>query len=229
MPEISPVSMRAYKTELFEQFARVAKALSSGVRLEVLDLLAQKDWSVDALAETLGQSLQNMSQHLQVLRNAKLVHTRKDGTFVYYSLAGNDVSDLVSRLQSVSHRVLSEVDEVLERFRSHLGEFEVIGAAELLERARTGEVVVLDVRPPGEFENGHLPYAQNIPLMQLEARLGELPSGVPVVAYCRGRYCLLAYAAVDLLLNKGFKAERLATGLIEWKLQAGPLEQGGVK
>lgn len=224
MSENSPRSMRALKTEMFEQFARVAKALASGVRLEVLDLLAQKEYSVEALAEVLGQSLQNMSRHLQVLRQAKLVATRKEGNFVYYRLTDTDVSDLVSRIQALSHRYLSEVDEVLERFRSHSSEFEAIGLTELIERAHKGEVIILDVRPPAEFTNGHLPHARNIPLPQLESRLGELPPDVPVVAYCRGKYCLLAYAAVDLMTAKGRDAQRLEEGIVEFKLRDVSLE-----
>lgn len=224
MPEKQPMSIRASKTELFEQFARVAKALSSGVRLEILDLLAQKEYSVEALSDMLGQSLQNMSRHLQVLKQAKLVNSRKEGNFVHYRLTDEDVSDLVSRLQSVSQRHLSEVDEVLERFQSHATEFEAVGIDDVIERAKHGDVIVLDVRPPGEFAQGHLPHATNIPLSQLEGRLSELPPGKKIVAYCRGRYCLMAYAAVDYLKAQGLSAERLGEGVIEWKLQHQALE-----
>lgn len=225
MPEIQAMSIRAHKTELFEQFARVAKALASGVRLEVLDLLAQKEYSVEALAEMLGQSLQNMSRHLQVLKQAKLVSTRKDGNFVHYRLVDSDVSDLVSRLQSVSQRHLAEVDEVLEHFQSHAAEFEVVNIEDVIERAKHGDVIVLDVRPAGEFASGHLPHSTNIPLMQLQSRLSELPTDKPVVAYCRGKYCLLAYAAVDLLKAHGLTAQRIGEGIIEWKLSRLSLEQ----
>lgn len=225
MPEISTLSIRETKTELFEQFARVAKALASGIRLEVLDLLAQKEYSVEALAEMLGQSLQNMSRHLQVLRQAKLVNSRKDGNFVHYRLSSPDVSDLVSRLQAVSHRHLSEVREVLDRFHSNSSEFEAIEMDQLIERAERGELVVLDVRPPSEFANGHLPNARNLPLGQLESKLSELPTDKPVVAYCRGKYCLLAYAAVDFLQRKGLEAKRLDEGIIEWRLRELPLER----
>ncbi len=225
MAQESLSAVRSLKTEMFEQFARVAKALASGVRLEVLDLLAQKEYSVESLAQMLGQSLQNMSRHLQVLRQAKLVTTRKDGNFVHYRLTGTDVSDLVSRLQAVSHQHLSEVDEVLERFRSHASEFEPVGINDLLERARAGKVVLLDVRPEGEYASSHLPHARNIPLSQLQSRLGELPKRTPIVAYCRGRYCLLAYAAVDLLTSQGLRAELIGEGIIEWKLRDVALEK----
>jgi DNA-binding transcriptional ArsR family regulator len=216
---LTPTALRSLKTEMFEQFARVAKALSSGVRLEVLDLLAQREYSVDTLAEMVGQSLQNMSRHLQILRQAKLVTTRKEGNFVHYRLTDSDVSDLVAKLQSVSHQHLSEIDEVLERFACHAAEFEQVDLADLLRRAQTGDVVVLDVRPAGEFAEGHLPHAQNIPLSQLQARLDELPRDKSIVAYCRGKYCLLAYAAVDLLNSQGIPAKRAVEGIIDWRLQ----------
>lgn len=219
------MSIRACKTELFEQFARVAKALSSGVRLEVLDLLAQKEYSVETLSDMLGQSFQNMSRHLQVLKQAKLVHSRKEGNFVHYRLTDEDVSDLVMRLQTVSQRHLSEVNEVLDRFKSHATEFETVGLDEVIDRAKHGDAIVLDVRPSAEFAQGHLPHATNIPLSQLESRLSELPPGKQIVAYCRGKYCLLAYAAVDLLQAHGLSAVRLGEGVIEWKLQHQALVQ----
>ncbi len=226
MPEIQPMSIRSFKTELFDQFARVAKALSSGVRLEILDLLAQKEYSVETLSDMLGQSFQNMSRHLQVLKQAKLVSSRKDGNFVHYRLTDEDVSDLVMRLQAVSQRHLAEVDEVLERFQSHATEFEMVSIDDVIERAKHGDVIVLDVRPPGEFAQGHLPHATNIPLSQLQSRLGELPADKKIIAYCRGRYCLMAYAAVDYLQAQGLAAERMGEGVVEWKLQHQMLEQG---
>lgn len=220
------MSIRSFKTELFDQFARVAKALSSGVRLEILDLLAQKEYSVETLSDMLGQSFQNMSRHLQVLKQAKLVSSRKDGNFVHYRLTDEDVSDLVMRLQAVSQRHLAEVDEVLERFQSHATEFEMVSIDDVIERAKHGDVIVLDVRPPGEFAQGHLPHATNIPLSQLQSRLGELPADKKIIAYCRGRYCLMAYAAVDYLQAQGLAAERMGEGVVEWKLQHQMLEQG---
>jgi rhodanese-related sulfurtransferase len=210
---------------MYEHFARVAKALASGIRLEVLGLLEQKEYSVEALADMLGQSLQNMSRHLQVLRQSRLVNTRKGGNFVYYRLSGPDVSQLLGALKAVSYEHLSEVEDVLERFRSHTHEFDAVGLEELLARARANEVVILDVRPFGEFAEGHLPGARNVPLFQLESRLSELPAQTPIVAYCRGRYCLLAYAAVDLLMEKGLRAERLEDGIAEWKLRQIPLDR----
>lgn len=221
----SPLLIRSYKTELFEQFARVAKAMASEIRLEILDLLAQKEYNVEALADMLGQSLQNMSRHLQVLRQAKLVAIRKEGNFIYYRLTDDDVSDLVSKLQSVTQRHLSEANEVLARFESHASEFEQVGLDDLIERAKNGEVVILDVRPAPEFTAAHLPQATNIPFSQLEKRLSELPANVPIVAYCRGKFCLLSYAAVDLLSDNGHQAIRMENGIIEWKLNKVALDQ----
>ena len=223
MGNIPFLSIRASKTELFEQFARVGKALSSGPRIEVLDLLAQSERSVEALAEMLNQSIQNMSRHLQILRLTKLISSRKEGNFVFYRLADPDVSHLVAMVQGLAHRHLSEVEEIVERFASHNAEFEELTASELLRRVESGEVVVLDVRPRLEFDAGHLPGALSMPLPELEQRLKELPSNVNVVAYCRGRYCLLAYAAVDFLREQGLGATRLGIGMSEWKLRNLPM------
>ena len=216
-------TMRDTKTELFEQFARVGKALSSGPRIEILDLLGQSERSVETLAEMLGQSIQNISRHLQVLRQTKLIASRKDGNFVIYRLADEGVRRLVSTVQDVAHHQLSEIDDILERFEFHQSEFESLDATELMRRANAGEVLVLDVRPPAEFNAGHLPGAVNLPLSELARRLDELPKDVEVVAYCRGKYCLLAYAAVDYLKSKGRLASRLDMGLSEWKLADRPL------
>lgn len=223
MNNIPFLSIRQSKTELFEQFARVGKALSSGLRIEILDLLAQSERSVEALAEMLNQSIQNISRHLQILRQTKLITSRKDGNFVIYRLADADVCQLMTMVQGVAHRHLSEVEEIVERFASHNAEFEELAAPELLRRVERGEVVVVDVRPRLEFDAGHLPGALNLPLPELERRLKELPSDVAVVAYCRGRYCLMAYAAVDYLLSKGLPATRLPIGMSEWKLDHRPV------
>lgn len=222
MSDIPFLSIRASKTELFEQFARVGKALSSGLRIEILDLLAQSERSVEALAEMLNQSIQNISRHLQVLRQTKLITSRKEGNFVFYRLVDPDVCRLVGMIQGVAHRHLSEVEEIVERFASHNAEFEALAAPELLERVKRGDVVVVDVRPRLEFDAGHLPGAMNIPLPELERRLKEFAEDVEVVAYCRGRFCLMAYAAVDYLTSKGVHASRLSIGMSEWRLEGQP-------
>ncbi len=223
MADIPFLSIRASKTELFDQFARVGKALSSGPRIEILDLLSQSERSVEALAGMLNQSVQNISRHLQVLRQTKLITSRKEGNFVFYRLADSDVSQLVGMVQRVAHRHLAEVEDIVERFTSHKAEFEALAAPELLLRIERGDVVVVDVRPPVEFNAGHLPGAVNVPLPELERRLQDFSQGVEIVAYCRGRYCLMAYAAVDYLLTQGVKASRLSLGMSEWKLENLPV------
>jgi rhodanese-related sulfurtransferase len=224
MGNIPFVSIRNSKTELFEQFARIGKALSSGIRIEILDLLAQSECSVESLAQTLNQSTQNISQHLQVLRSNKLITSRKEGTFVMYRVVSDEVVELVASLQQVAHKHLSEVDEILERFASNYDEFEPLDANELIKRAREGSVLVFDVRPKKEFDAGHLPGAVNIPLNQLEEAMKAAPPQLGVVAYCRGKYCLMAYAAVDYLKSLGISAQRLNVGFSEWRLSHFPVE-----
>jgi DNA-binding transcriptional ArsR family regulator len=223
MSKIPFVSIRSSKTELFEQFARIGKALSSGLRIEILDLLAQAELSVEVLAQMLGQSTQNISQHLQVLRQTKLITGRREGNFMMYRIANDDVTALVASVQELAHNHLSEVDEILERFASHHEEFEALDAEELLKRARAGSVLVYDVRPPKEFNTGHLPGAINVPLSQLEDAIKASPPGVDIVAYCRGKYCLMAYAAVDYLNSIGIQAQRLNVGFSEWRLSHHPI------
>jgi DNA-binding transcriptional ArsR family regulator/rhodanese-related sulfurtransferase len=216
--------MRETKTELFEQFARVGKALSSGLRIEILDLLGQSERSVENLAEMLNHSVQNISRHLQLLKQTKLIASRKEGNFVFYRLADEDVRRLIATLQDVAHNHLSEVDEIFERFEHHQAEFEALDAKELMRRTKSGKVIVVDVRPRKEFDVAHLPGAVNVPLSELEKKLSELTAGTEVVAYCRGKYCLLAYAAVALMRSKGIEASRLSMGLSEWKLEGHALE-----
>lgn len=218
MSNIPFLSIRSSKSELFDQFARIGKALASGLRIEILDLLAQSEQSVEVLAQTLGQSTQNISQHLQVLRATKLITSRKEGNFVMYRVTGDDIVGLVGALQNVAHTHLSEVDEILEQFDSHRHEFEALNADELMRRAREGSIQVFDVRPPREFDAGHLPGAVNVPLSKLEETFATLPKDASVVAYCRGKYCLMAYAAVDFLTSSGLEAQRLSVGFSEWRL-----------
>jgi rhodanese-related sulfurtransferase len=212
----------AAKANLFDSLARVGKALGSGKRLELLDLLAQGERSVDALARTAGLGLTTASAHLQTLRQAGLVATRRDGTKVYYRLAGDDVADLYIRLRAVAAAHLADVDVARV---AYLGpaDTEQIGRDELLRRAATGEVIVLDVRPLEEYTAGHIPGATSIPLDALPTRLSELPPDVEVVAYCRGAYCVLAHDAVRLLHAHGRAARRLVDGMLEWRLAGLPV------
>lgn len=212
------------KHDLFAQFARIGKALSNANRLELIEYLAQGERSVDALALVSGLSIANTSQHLQQLRQAGLVTSRKDGQRVYYSLSGDDVVSLFDGLRRVADRHLAEVAQLVSAYLDTKDSLEPVPAAELLARARAGEITVLDVRPPEEFAAGHLPGAINIPLGELALRLGELHPDREVVAYCRGPYCLLAFDAVAHLRQRGLQARRLEDGYPEWKVAGLPVE-----
>jgi rhodanese-related sulfurtransferase/DNA-binding transcriptional ArsR family regulator len=214
-----------HKTRLYEAIGRVALALGSAGRLQILELVAQGERSVDALARMTGLSVANASKHLQALRQAGLVSARKDGLRVYYSIAGDDVAALLSALREVSEHRVAEVEKLLRTWLAHRDEMEAVPAQEVLERARKGLVVVLDVRPSEEFSAGHLPGAVNIPIHELEKRLKELPKRKEVIAYCRGPYCLMSYDAVALLRRKGMKARRLEAGLPEWRAAGLPVER----
>ncbi len=212
------------KREIFANLARIGTALSSATRLEFLELLAQGERSVEQLATLTGVSVANTSQHLQKLRQAGLIVGRKDGQYVYYRLAGDEIVGLLAALGQVGETYLAEVERIVRLYLAQKDDLEPVPAKELLDRARKGLVTVLDVRPPEEFAAGHLPGAVNIPIQELEKRLGELPKRKEVVAYCRGPYCLMSYDAVQLLRKKGLKARRLEAGLPEWRLAGRPME-----
>jgi rhodanese-related sulfurtransferase/DNA-binding transcriptional ArsR family regulator len=208
------------KSELFEQLARVGKALGSGKRLELLDLLTQAPRGVADLAATAGLGLTTASAHLQTLKQAGLVATSREGTTIRYRLADTDVAALFAQLREVAAARLPDVEAARIRY---LGiddgeDTQEVDRDELLRRARAGEVVVLDVRPAPEFAAGHIPGAVSIPIDELPRRLSELPADVEVVAYCRGAYCVLAYDAVRILDAEGRRAVRLAEGMLEWRL-----------
>ena len=208
------------KTRLFEHLAQVGHALGSGPRLVMLDLLGQGERSVEQLAGAAGLSVANASQHLQVLRRAGLVATRREGARVHYRPAGDDVVSLWLSLREVAEARLGDVERAA---RDYLGdEVEAIGRAELAERLASGDVVVLDVRPRVEFAAGHIQGARSVPLDELEARLGEIPDDAEVVAYCRGPYCVYAHEAVRRLRAAGRRAHRLEDGWPEWRLAGLP-------
>jgi rhodanese-related sulfurtransferase/predicted transcriptional regulator len=214
------------KQILFEQLARIAAALGSAARLDLLEILAQGERSVDQLASLTGHSVANTSQHLQKLRQAGLTLGRKEGQYVFYRLAGDEVLRMLAALRQTGETHVAEIDRLVHDYFSSRDQMEPVAAADLLDRARKGLVTVLDVRPAEEFEAGHVPGAVNIPIEQLGKRLGELPKRKEVVAYCRGPYCLMSYEAVELLRRKGHKARRLENGLPEWRLAGLPVELG---
>lgn len=205
------------RTAVFEAFALTGKGLANPKRLELLDLLAQGERSVDALARAAGLQVTTASAHLQTLRQSGLVARRRDGAHIHYRLAGEDVAALLALLRSVAQRHVADVE--LAR-RELLGDdlpVRELDRRELLERAQSGDVVVLDVRPPEEYASGHIPGAVSIPVAELAGRLGELPADVDVVAYCRGAYCVMSYEAVRLLRERGRRAAVLAEGMLEWR------------
>jgi len=211
------------KSALYQQLGRVAQALASGSRLQILEFVAQGERSVDALAAMAGLSVANTSKHLQALRQAGLVAARKEGLRVYYSLAGDDVVALISALRAVAEHRVAEVERLVRLWLAHRDEMEAVPAVELLERAKKGLVTVLDVRPAAEYAAGHIPGAINVPLEKLESFLSKLPKRKEVVAYCRGAYCLMSFEAVEKLRKKGWRARRLENGLPEWRAAGLPV------
>jgi rhodanese-related sulfurtransferase/DNA-binding transcriptional ArsR family regulator len=219
------LSNQSPKSRLFEQFAIVAKALGHANRLELLELLAQGERSVEALAIVAGLSIANTSRHLQHLRLAGLVGSRKEGLYVYYSVAGDDVIDLLGTLRRTSERHIGEVNRVVAGYFNERDTLEPVSRAELRERSKNGLVTVLDVRPTEEYEFGHIPGAINMPLEDIEKCIKDLPVGQEVIAYCRGPYCVLAFEAVAKLRERGFGARRLEDGYPEWKAAGLPVER----
>jgi rhodanese-related sulfurtransferase len=209
---------RAAKTALFDEFARAAKALASGRRIELVDVLANGERTVEALAGEVGLSVANTSQHLQILRQAGLVGSRRQGTSVHYRLAGPEVFELWRTLRTLAASRLAEVERLAVAYLGGRDDLEPVTREELARRLEDGDdLVVLDVRPPAEYAAGHLPGAVSIPVGELRRRLAELPADREVVAYCRGPYCAFAHEAVELLREEGFAARRLEDGLPEWQ------------
>lgn len=205
------------KHELFEQFARIGKAVSSPARLELLDLLAQGETTVETLARRAGLSVTNTSNHLKELRLAGLVATRREGPYVHYRLADPSVHGLVRCLQDVARQRLAEVRQIVRDYFEESGALAPVAVDELLELMRSDEVVVLDVRPADEYASGHIPGSLSVPVDELERRLSELPAGKEIVAYCRGPYCVLSLRALEILRVHGLRARRLAEGVPDWR------------
>lgn len=209
---------RPHKEQLYRLFAHVGKALASPQRLELLDLLVQAPRTVEELAREAHLSVANTSQHLQRLKQARLVTGEREGVHIRYRLADPAVGQLWFALRAVAEQQLAEVEVALNAYRERRHEFEQISAAELRQRLRQGEVLLLDVRPEVEYEAAHLPEAVSIPLEEVERRLDELPSDKMIVAYCRGPYCVYADEALELLAERGWNVARLEEGVLEWQL-----------
>src|SRR5512139_2254715 len=215
--------MRELKNHLYEQVARIGKAVASPKRLELIELLCQSEKTVEALAAQAEISVKLASAHLKELRLARLVDTRKDGKYVLYRLASTTVADLWVSLRSEAEERLVELQMALASIVEHGNDLQGVDRADILRRATAGEVVVLDVRPEDEFAVAHLPHARSMPVDELKKRVAELPRDVPVVAYCRGPFCLMAKDAVELLRGRGYEAFHLADGVAEWRAQGLPI------
>lgn len=217
--------MREIKSRLYEQVARIGKAVASPKRLELIDLLCQGEKTVEALATQADISVKLASAHLKELRLARLVDTRKDGKYVLYRLASTSVADLWVNLRSEAEERLVELQMALASMVEHRDDLQGIDRADILRRAAAGDIVVLDVRPQAEFEAAHLPHARSLPVDELRKRIAELPKDVPVVAYCRGPFCLMAKDAVELLRKKGYQAFHLTDGVAEWRARGLPVAE----
>ncbi len=218
------MSSRELKNLLYEQVARIAKAAANAKRLELIEILCQGEKSVEQLATDAEISLKLASAHLKELRQARLVDTRRDGRNVYYSLVDRHVADFWVMLRSLAEERLLELQAATRELAARPDELAPVDRARLLEQARRGEVIVIDVRPDSEYSTAHLPHARSIPLAELKARLGEIPADKPVVAYCRGPFCVMAKEAVEILSREGIRAMRLEDGVAEWRLLGLPLE-----
>jgi rhodanese-related sulfurtransferase/DNA-binding transcriptional ArsR family regulator len=218
--------LRRFKDEIYGQLARLTKAVSAPKRLELLDLLCQGPRTVEALAGQAAISVANASQHLKVLRAARLVEAEKKGVHVEYQLADERVCRFFATLRELAEGRLAEVERVARAYFEERGAMEAIAGAELLRRVRRGEVTVIDVRPSEEYRAAHIPGALSMPVAELGERIGELPRGRDIVAYCRGPYCVMAVDAVELLRKRGYKAYRMEHGVLDWRARGLRIEAG---
>ncbi|BBP05547.1 ArsR family transcriptional regulator [Sulfuriferula plumbiphila] len=213
------------KKKLYEHFAKVAKSMASPSRLELLEALAQGERSVEGLANATGIPVANTSHHLQILRDSGVVQSRKEGLQVIYSLNDSEIPNILSGLRRLAERHLAEVERIVRENFDRLDDLKPVKREELLQLVSSGEAVVVDVRPAGEYQAGHIAGAISIPLDSLSKHLAKLPTNQEVVAYCRGPYCMFAYEAVSQLRSQGYKARRLEDGYPEWKADLLPVEK----
>lgn len=218
------MNSRLVKDTLYEQVARIGKAVSSPKRLEMLELLAQGEKSVETLAEELTIDVKLASAHLRTLKEARLVAPRRDGRYIYYRLTGVDVANLWVNLREVAEEHLVELQLALRQMVDSPSQLKAVGREILLEQAKKGDVVVIDVRPQTEYDLAHLPFARSMPLAELEKRLSELPVDKEIVAYCRGPFCLLSDEAVALLTARGYQVRKISDGVSEWQAAGLPVE-----
>lgn len=218
---------RTLKDLLYEQVARIGKAVSSPKRLELLELLAQGEKTVDVLATELSADIKLTSAHLKALKDARLVTFRREGKYLVYRLTGGDVAGLVVTLRQVAQEHLLELRMALDQMMADPAKLASVGREALLEQARRGDVIVIDVRPQAEYEAAHLPFARSMPVGELEKRLSELPTDKDIVAYCRGPFCLMSDEAVALLGARGYRVSKILDGVSEWQAAGLPVQASG--
>lgn len=217
---------REMKDGVYGQFARIGKAVSAPKRIELLELLCQGPRTVEALAGDAALTVANASQHLQILRRARLVESEKHGLFVEYRLADEGVLRFVSAMREVAKARYTEIDAITEAYLKARGVLERVAGDELMRRVRKKEVLLLDVRPTGEYRAGHIPGARSLPVSELRRRVAELPRDQEIVAYCRGPHCVMAVEAVELLRKNGLRAIRMEEGVVDWRVRGWPLRTG---
>ncbi len=217
---------RSLRNLLYEHVARIGKAVSSPKRLELLEMLAQGEKTVEVLAADLSIDVKLASAHLKALKEARLVASRRDGKYVIYSLSGHDVAGLWLTLRQVAEEHLVELRLALQQMADDPSKLASVSRETLLEQARRGDVLVIDVRPETEYDSAHLPFARSMPLVEIEKRLAELPRDKEIVAYCRGPFCLLSDEAVALLTRRGYRARKILDGVTEWQAAGLPIEAG---
>ncbi len=213
------------KNTIYQQFARIGKAISSPKRIELLELLAQGERTVEVLAKEANMTVANTSRHLQVLKESRLVETEKEGLYVTYRLASENVADFISAIHSVAENRLAELNWVMKQYLDGKQDLEPVDREELLRRAGSGAVMVIDVRPEEEYRAGHIPGAVSIPMRDLQARIAKIPRETEIIAYCRGPYCVMAIRAVELLRKNGYRATHLEEGIPEWRSLGLPIEK----
>ncbi|WP_345243710.1 metalloregulator ArsR/SmtB family transcription factor [Nibrella saemangeumensis] len=214
---------RKFKESVYSGISQLTKALSNPHRLEIIDLLAQGEKTVEVIAEEIGQSVANASQHLQVLKQARLVSTRRQGHYIFYNLANPDVFSAWQSLRSLSIRQIPDVKQVLNDFRHERNSLEAISIDELTEKLASDDLILVDVRPAEEYRMGHIPQAISVPVDQWDVQLDTLPLHKEVIAYCRGPFCVFADEAVARLRGKGYRAIRLEEGFPDWKGRGLPI------
>ncbi len=207
------------KEQVYQELSRVTHAISNPKRMELIDVLSQKGYSVEELSKEISMSIASTSQHLQVLKSSKLVDTRRQGNFIIYSITDDSVLKLVSAIKELGFRKIAEIERLISDFKADKNILESITLDDLLARSRKEKVLLIDVRPEEEYNAGHIPNAISIPLAQLKRRLNELPKNKTIIAYCRGPLCVMAVDAIKLLHQKKFKAIRMEDGFVEWKLR----------